>query len=52
MATPHAVDEAAVRQRIDTLAEAIRAMDLDGMKAIYAPVTWRSRTASLGSTAR
>jgi uncharacterized protein (TIGR02246 family) len=37
MTTPQAVDEAAVRQRIDTLAEAIRAMDLEGMKAIYAP---------------
>jgi ketosteroid isomerase-like protein len=37
MATQHAVDEAGIRQQIDKLVEAIRAMDLDGVKAIYAP---------------
>jgi uncharacterized protein (TIGR02246 family) len=37
MATQRAMDEAAIRQRIDTLVEAIRAMDLEGVKAIYAP---------------
>ena len=37
MAAPHAVDEADIRQRIDKLVQAIRAMDLDGMKPIFAP---------------
>jgi uncharacterized protein (TIGR02246 family) len=37
VATPHAADEAGIRQQIDTLVEAIRAMDLEGVKSIYAP---------------
>jgi ketosteroid isomerase-like protein len=37
MATQHAVDEADIRQRIDNVVEAIRAMDLEGVKPIYAP---------------
>jgi ketosteroid isomerase-like protein len=37
MATQHAGDEAAIRQQIDTLAEAIRAGDLQGLKPIFAP---------------
>jgi ketosteroid isomerase-like protein len=37
MATQYAVDEADIRQRIDRLVEAIRAMDLEGVKSIYAP---------------
>jgi uncharacterized protein (TIGR02246 family) len=37
MATPRAADEAAIRELIDKLAEAIRAMDLDGLKACFAP---------------
>jgi ketosteroid isomerase-like protein len=37
MATRHAADEADIRQRIDKLAEAIRAMDLEGAMSIYAP---------------
>jgi uncharacterized protein (TIGR02246 family) len=37
MATQHATDEADIRQRIDKLAEAIRAMDLEGLTPIYAP---------------
>jgi ketosteroid isomerase-like protein len=37
MATRHALDEADIRQRIDTLVEAVRAMDLEGVKPIYAP---------------
>jgi ketosteroid isomerase-like protein len=36
MATQHAVDEAGIRQRIDTLVRAIRAMDLEGVKPVYA----------------
>ena len=32
-----AVDEADIRRRIDGLVEAIRAADLEGVKAIYAP---------------
>jgi ketosteroid isomerase-like protein len=36
VATQHAVDEADIRQRIDTVVEAIRAMDLEGVKPIYA----------------
>jgi ketosteroid isomerase-like protein len=37
MATQHAIDEADIRARIDKLVEAVRAMDLEGVKAIYAP---------------
>ena len=37
MATQHAVDEADIRQRIDKMVEAIRTMDLEGVKPIYAP---------------
>jgi ketosteroid isomerase-like protein len=37
MGTQHAVDEAAIRQHIDRLVEAIRAMDLESVKSIYAP---------------
>jgi uncharacterized protein (TIGR02246 family) len=37
VATQHAIDEARIRQRIDKLVEAIRAMDLEGVKSIYAP---------------
>jgi ketosteroid isomerase-like protein len=36
MATQDAVDEADIRQRIDKLVEAIRAMDLRSVKPIYA----------------
>ena len=36
MATQHAVDEADIRQQLDKLIEAIRAMDLEGLKPIYA----------------
>lgn len=36
MATQHAIDEADIRARIDKLVEAVRAMDLEGVKAIYA----------------
>ncbi len=37
MATQHAVDEADIRQLIDKLVEAVRTMDLEGVKSIYAP---------------
>ena len=37
MATLQAADEAAIRQRIDRMTEAIRAMDLEGVMPIYAP---------------
>lgn len=37
MTTRHAADEADIRQRIDKLVESIRAMDLDGLKDVYAP---------------
>lgn len=37
MAAQHAIDEADIRRRIDKLAESIRAMDLEGVKSIYAP---------------
>jgi ketosteroid isomerase-like protein len=37
MATQHAIDEADIRQRIDKLAEAIRAMNLEGVMSIYRP---------------
>jgi uncharacterized protein (TIGR02246 family) len=37
MATQRAIDEADIRQRIDKLAEAVRALDLESMMSIYAP---------------
>src|SRR5918992_5952555 len=37
MTTRQAVDEADIRRRIDNLVEAIRAMDLECVKSIYAP---------------
>jgi ketosteroid isomerase-like protein len=37
MATQHATDEADIRKRIDKLVKAVRAMDLEGVKPIYAP---------------
>jgi ketosteroid isomerase-like protein len=37
MATQHATDQADIRQRIDKFAEAVRAMDLEAVRAIYAP---------------
>lgn len=37
MATQSAVDEADVRQRVDQLVEAIRAMDLERLKPLYTP---------------
>ncbi len=37
MGTSHAADEADIRQRIDTVLDAVRAMDLEGVKPIYAP---------------
>jgi ketosteroid isomerase-like protein len=37
MATQHAIDEADIRQRIDKLVEAVRAMGFEGVKPIYAP---------------
>jgi ketosteroid isomerase-like protein len=37
MTTQHPIDEAEIRHRIDKLVEAIRAMDLEGLKPIYAP---------------
>ena len=37
MATQRVSDEADIRRRIDTLTNAIRAMDLEGVKSIYAP---------------
>jgi len=37
MARLRAIDEADIRQRIDKWAEAIRAMDLEGVMSIYAP---------------
>ena len=37
MATQYASDEADIRERIDTLVEAIRAMDLEDLKSMYAP---------------
>ena len=37
MATSHAAEEAGIRQLIDKMAEAIRAMDLEGLKACFAP---------------
>jgi ketosteroid isomerase-like protein len=37
VATEQSIDEAAIRQRLDMLVEAIRTRDLDGVKPIYAP---------------
>lgn len=37
MATPHATDEADIRQRIDKLVHAIRDTDLEGVMSIYSP---------------
>jgi ketosteroid isomerase-like protein len=37
VADPHTSDEAAIRQRIDQWAEAVRTLDLDGAMSIYAP---------------
>ncbi len=37
MATQRAMDEADIRKRIDRLVEAVRAMDYEGVKSIYAP---------------
>jgi uncharacterized protein (TIGR02246 family) len=37
MATYRAIDEADIRRRIDTGIQAIRAMDLEGVMALYAP---------------
>jgi ketosteroid isomerase-like protein len=37
MAAQHAGDEAGIRQRIGQLVQAIRALDLEGVKPIYAP---------------
>jgi ketosteroid isomerase-like protein len=37
VAPDHTVDEADIQQRIDKLAAAIRAMDIDGVMSIYAP---------------
>ncbi len=37
MATQHALDEADIRQRIGKAVAAIRTMDLNGVKPIYAP---------------
>ncbi len=37
MSTRQAIDEADIRQQIGNLVEAVRAMDLEGLKSIYAP---------------
>jgi ketosteroid isomerase-like protein len=37
MAAQHAGDEAGIRQRIGQLVQAIRALDLEGVKPVYAP---------------
>jgi ketosteroid isomerase-like protein len=37
MAAQHAGDEAGIRQWIDQLVQAIRALDLEGVKPVYAP---------------
>jgi uncharacterized protein (TIGR02246 family) len=37
MVAQHTVDEADIRQRIDKVVEAVRAMDLEAVKSIYAP---------------
>lgn len=36
MTGQHSVEEAAIRQQLEKLVEAIRAMDIDGVKPIYA----------------
>lgn len=37
MTTQHTIDEAAIRQRINEWAEAVRALDLEGAMSIYTP---------------
>lgn len=37
MSTEQAVDEVDIRERIDTLVEAVRAKDLDAVKTMFAP---------------
>jgi ketosteroid isomerase-like protein len=37
MASQHSIDETDIRRRLDHLVQAIRAMDLEGVKPIYAP---------------
>jgi uncharacterized protein (TIGR02246 family) len=37
MAKEHGIDEAAIRDRIHKLAEAVRGADLEGLKPLYAP---------------
>ena len=37
MATPHAADEARIRQLVEKLAEAIRTMDFEGLRECFAP---------------
>ena len=37
MATEHATDEADIRELLDKMAKAIRAMDFEGLKACFAP---------------
>jgi ketosteroid isomerase-like protein len=37
MTTQQAVDEVDIRERIDTLIESVRTMDLDGIKSMFAP---------------
>ena len=37
MATPHAADETDIRQLIGKMAEAIHTMDLEGLRACFAP---------------
>jgi hypothetical protein len=42
MAIQRATDEANIRQRINRLVEALRAMDLEGVMSLYAPDIGRS----------
>jgi len=37
MTQPQIADETRIRQQIDTLVHAIRSMDLEGVKSVYAP---------------
>jgi uncharacterized protein (TIGR02246 family) len=37
MATPRVADDASIRQLIDKMAKAIRAMDFEGLRACFAP---------------
>ncbi len=37
MTTQHARDEVDIRERVDTLVESVRTMDLDGIKTMFAP---------------